>query len=83
MGVNNNQGQEEKCHEAQERRRHTWNASTKSYEGNSSDRILETNSAAKVRGQVSNKGSKKSNSEDRDDECCITLHVFCREELGG
>lgn len=66
-----------------EERRHTWNASTKSYEGNSSDSILETDSAAKVRGQVSNKGSKKSNAEDRDDKCRITLPVFCREELGG
>lgn len=56
---------------------HTWNTGTQSHEGNGSHRVLQTDRTAEVRGKVTDKGSKKTNAQNRDYKRWVTLGDVC------
>ncbi len=55
----------------------TWDGCTKCHKHHSSDRVLEANSAAKVRRQVPDDGCEQADDDDGDDETGPAVQVVC------
>jgi hypothetical protein len=57
----------------------TWNTGTQSHERNGGDRVFETDSAAQMRGQVTDDGRQDANHQNRNKETDVAVRNVCKQ----
>jgi len=56
-----------------------WNTGTQSHERNGGDRVFETDSAAQMRGQVTDDGRQDANHQNRNKETDVAVRNVCKQ----
>ena len=57
----------------------TWNTGTQSHERNGGDRVFETDSAAQMRGQITDDGRKEADHHNRNKETNVAVSNVCKQ----
>ena len=57
----------------------TWNTGTQSHERNGGDRVFETDSAAQMRGQITDDGRQEADHHNRNKETNVAVSNVCKQ----